>query len=417
MFQNVFKKNFTIFLFISIFYFHNVFSEAGGLKDRPISVVFVCKPSSQTDKLRYYRSTSLFFKRLKNKRVQENGIAYFVGYDVFSSETPTEQLKLAGENGYDLYIFPKNNLPENSLNDTIPWIGFIEEKKEIEKSEKKMNSQEKLNRKSKTIKSTKSKKRFLNIIKKNISQNSSSTSKSDVLSSNILKTESSKISETQDQSKKENTVSTQKDISKTESKVKNESSQENLVSKNDFSKSDKNPKIKSPKSSRKNKSRKKQSGSTKKDSISTIYNSEKKVEPLVSKEISQKQEIQTTTVNDPAKHNFFELNFDSLKFWFSTNVNLAISLESNPILFFIGEKIPKDLLTRKKEEDTWIQFLDFPQDLRFNDGIYSVGCASAKIPNGISVLHFFFRRDKLIRLKQESFSLNSDGSGKSWELE
>lgn len=66
-----------------------------------------------------------------------------------------------------------------------------------------MNSQEKLNRKSKTIKSTKSKKRFLNVIKKNISQNSSSTSKSDVLSSNILKTESSKISETQDQSKKE----------------------------------------------------------------------------------------------------------------------------------------------------------------------------------------------------------------------
>lgn len=153
MFQNVFKKVFTIFLVVSIFYFQNVFSEAGGLKDRPISVVFVCKPSSQTDKPRYYKSTSLFFKRLKNKRIQENGTAYFVGYGAFSSETSTEQLKLAGENGYDLYIFPKK-MPENFSNDTVPWIGFVEEKKEIEKSEKKTNSQ----KKSKAVKSTKKQK-------------------------------------------------------------------------------------------------------------------------------------------------------------------------------------------------------------------------------------------------------------------
>ncbi len=408
MFQNVFKKVFTIFLTVGIFYFQNVFSEAGGLKDRPISVVFVCKPSSQADKPRYYRSTSLFFKRLKNKRIQENGTAYFVGYDSFSSETPTEQLKLAGENGYDLYIFPKN-VQENFLNDTVPWIGFVEEKKEIEKSQKKSN------RKSKTGKSTKNKKRFLNVTKRNVSQSSSSTSKSDVPSSDILKTESSKISETLDQSKKENTVSAQEGVSKSESSISKETSQKNLVPKNDFSQSNKNPKIKSSKGSKKNKG----SGSVKKDSISTINNSEKKkVEPSISNKTFQTQGIQKTmTVNDPTRHDFFELSFDSLKFWFSTNVNLAISLESNPILFFIGEKIPEDLLSRKKEEDTWIQFLDFPQDLRFKDGIHSIGCASAKIPNGISVLHFFFRGDKLIRLRQESFSLNSDGSGKSWELE
>lgn len=411
MFQNVFKKVFTIFLVVSIFYFQNVFSEAGGLKDRPISVVFVCKPSSQTDKPRYYKSTSLFFKRLKNKRIQENGTAYFVGYGAFSSETSTEQLKLAGENGYDLYIFPKK-MPENFSNDTVPWIGFVEEKKEIEKSEKKTNSQ----KKSKAVKSTKNKKRFLNITKKNISPNSSSsTSKSVVPSSDVLKTESSKI---QDRPKKENTVSEHEDVSKTESKIKNESSQENLVSNNDFSKSNKNPKIKSSKGSKKNKGKRKQSGSAKKESISTINNSEKKkVESSISNKTFQTQGIQKTIVNDSAKHDFFELNFDSLKFWFSTNVNLAIFPESSPILFFITEKTPEDLLTRKKEEDTWIQFLDFPQDLRFNDGIYSIGCTSAKIPNGISVLHFFFRGDRLIRLRQESFSLNSDGSGKSWELE
>ncbi|EQA70404.1 LIC11612 family fibronectin-binding protein [Leptospira noguchii] len=406
MFQNVFKKVFTIFLTVGIFCFQNVFSEAGGLKDRPISVVFVCKPSSQADKPRYYRSTSLFFKRLKNKRIQESGTAYFVGYGAFSSETPTEQLKLAGENGYDLYIFPKN-VQENFLNDTVPWIGFVEEKKEIEKSKKNFKSQKKSNQKSKTGKSTKNKKRFLNVTKKNVSQSSSSTLKSDDSFADILKTESSKISETQDQSKKENTVSAQEGVSKPESSISKETSQENLVPKNDFSKSNKNPKTKSSKSFKKNKG----SGSVKKDSTS-IYSSKKKVESSISKETSQ-----TTTVNDPIRYDFFELSFDSLKFWFSTNVNLAISLESNPILFLIGEKTPEDLLSRKKEEDTWIQFLDFPQDLRFKDGVHSIGCVSAKIPNGISVLHFFFRGDRLIRLRQESFSLNSDGSGKSWELE
>ncbi|EMY25935.1 hypothetical protein LEP1GSC115_3549 [Leptospira interrogans serovar Australis str. 200703203] len=37
---------------------------------------------------------------------------------------------------------------------------------------------------------------------------------------------------------------------------------------------------------------------------------------------------------------------------------MAISLESNPILFFIGEKTPKDLLTRKRKKilgfNSWI---------------------------------------------------------------
>ncbi|EMO76104.1 hypothetical protein LEP1GSC127_3530 [Leptospira kirschneri str. 200801925] len=88
----------------------------------------------------------------------------------------------------------------------------------------------------------------MNITKKNISPNSSSTSKSVVPSSDVLKTESSKI---QDRPKKENTVSEHEDVSKTESKIKNESSQENLVSNNDFSKSNKNPKIKSSKGSKK----------------------------------------------------------------------------------------------------------------------------------------------------------------------
>lgn len=73
MFQNVFKKVFTIFLTVGIFYFQNVFSEAGGLKDRPISVVFVCKPSSQADKPRYYRSTSCFLKDLKTNEFKKTG--------------------------------------------------------------------------------------------------------------------------------------------------------------------------------------------------------------------------------------------------------------------------------------------------------------------------------------------------------
>ncbi|WP_078129204.1 LIC11612 family fibronectin-binding protein [Leptospira alexanderi] len=313
MFRTIFRDAFIVLLAFCIFCFSNVFSETGGLKDRPISVVLVCKPSAKEDKTRYYRSTSLFFKRLKNKRVQENGTAYLVGYGSFSSETPVEQLKLAGENGYDLYIFPKDvieNLP-TSRDGVVPWISFLVEKKEVVKIEKSTNPKSKIGK-----------------------------------------------------------------------PVKNKKG--------------------------------KQTNSVKKDS-------KKKIESSISQSTSQTQTIATTTqsaTNNKIKNDSFELSFDTLKFWFSTNANpIEFPWESDKIFFLLGDKTPQDSFSEKTGDTTLIRLLNFPQDLRFNDGIYDTGCASSRIPNGVSVLHFFFRGNRLIRLRQESFSLNSDGSGKSWELE
>ncbi|WP_061234985.1 hypothetical protein [Leptospira weilii] len=311
MFRTVFRDALVLPLALfCIFCFSNVFSETGGLKDRPISVVLVCKPSVKEDKPRYYRSTSLFFKRLKNKRIQENGTAYLVGYGSFSPETPAEQLKLAGENGYDLYIFPKDiieNLP-TSREGVVPWISFLVEKKEIEKS---------TNQKSKIKKPVKNKKD-------------------------------------------------------------------------------------------------KQTNSFKKDF-------KKKIESSISQSASQTQTIATATqsaTNSKIGNDSFELSFDTLKFWFSTNANpMEFPWESDKIFFLLGNKTAQDSFSEKTKDTTLIRLSNFPQDLRFNDGIYDVGCASSRIPNGVSVLHFFFRGNRLIRLRQESFSLNSDGSGKSWELE
>ncbi|AXR61479.1 LIC11612 family fibronectin-binding protein [Leptospira mayottensis] len=330
MFRTIFRNILVVVLTFSVFYFSNVFSEAGGLKDRPISIVLVCKPSTKEDKPRYYRSTSLFFKRLKNKRVQENGTAYLVGYGSFSSKPPVEQLKLAGENRYDLYIFPKDvieNLP-TSRDEVVPWISFPVEKKEIVKTEKNTNQ------KSKIGKPVKNKKKQTNSVKKDFKKKTELNSK--------------------------------------------------------------------------------------------IHNSEKKVESSISKSTSEIVSTQTKTIATPTQsaknskieNDSFELSFDTLKFWFSTNVNpIEFPWESDKIFFLLGDKIVQNSFSEKTKNTTLIRLLNFPQDLRFNDGIYDIGCASSRIPNGVSVLHFFFRGNRLIRLRQESFSLNSDGSGKSWELE
>ncbi|AOP34182.1 hypothetical protein A0128_10185 [Leptospira tipperaryensis] len=316
----VFKRCVLAVLLLFVFDVSHLFSETGGLKDRPVSVALVCEPSSKTDKIRYYKSTSLFFKRLKAKRSQENGAAFFVGYATFASEVPTEQLARATENGYDLYIFSKEakeNLPTENVAGRIPWISFVVEKKiEPPKTQKKSS----LKKASKTSKSKK---------------------KKDV----VQKTSNGK--------------------------------------KNKTSKNSKNSKI------------------------------ESKSEPQ-----KPKEEISKTILFGNAS---FELSFDSLKFWFSTNTELqGIPFEPDRISFLAGEKTAEEwasLLEGKTENSTWIRLLSQPQDLRFNEGIYYTGCASPSIPNGISVLNFFFRGNRLIRLKQESFSLNSDGSGKSWDLE
>ncbi|ABJ75879.1 LIC11612 family fibronectin-binding protein [Leptospira borgpetersenii] len=334
MFRMVFRGVLAVVLTFDIFCFSNVFSETGGLKDRPISVVLVCKPSAKEDKPRFYRSTSLFFKRLKNKRIQENGTAYLVGYGSFSSEAAAEQLKLAGENGYDLYIFSKDveNLPLSG-SEVVPWIGFFAEKKEIIKTEKNTNQKSKIGR---PVKNKKSKEKQTNSAEK-------------------------------------------------------------------YSKK-------------------------KRQFNSKIHNSEKKVESSVSQSTSETVSTQTQTITTPTQsatnskigNDSFELSFDTLKFWFSTNVNpLEFPWESDKIFFLLGDKIVQDSFSEKTKDRTLIRLLNFPQDLRFNDGIYDTGCASSRIPNGVSVLHFFFRGNRLIRLRQESFSLNSssDGSGKSWELE
>ncbi|MDV6237036.1 hypothetical protein CH379_015505 [Leptospira ellisii] len=318
MFRTNPKKAVLLVSIFCIFYYQNVFSETGDLSDHPISVVLVCEPSARADKPRYYKSTSLFFKRLKNKRLQENGTAFFVGYGAFASESPTEQLNLAGQNGYDLYLFPQTapeNLPTSApAANAVPWISFVVEKKETVKLPPKKKS-----------KSAKSKN------KKPIQPNASKT-----------------------------------------------------------------------------KSGKKTRSGTK-----------KKIPD--SKQTTLAETPPTKTIVTQIGNASFELSFDVLKFWFSTTTNpTELSWTPERILFLAGDKTADEwnrILSEKPEDTTAIRLLYSAQDLRFNEGIYYTGCASPKIPNGISVLNFFFRGNRLIRLKQESFSLNSDGSGKSWELE
>lgn len=320
----VFKRVLLAVLPLLIFDVSGVFSETGGLKDRPLSVALACEPPSKADKVRFYKSTSLFFKRLKAKRTQENGTAFFVGYGTFANETPTEQLVQATQNGYDLYLFSKDakvNLPSQSIPGSIPWISFrIEKKIEIPQKEKRSTPKNSSKKKTKPSKSQK---------KKPISE-------------------------------------------KTKGK-KNSTSQKSKNS---------------------------------------------NVPELQSEKVDSKEETSTTISFGRAS---WELSFDSLKFWFSTSTDATdIPFESDRIYFLLGEKNSEEwasLLEGRTENSTWIRLLSQPQDLRFSEGIYYTGCASPSIPNGISVLNFFFRGNRLIRLKQESFSLNSDGSGKSWDLE
>ncbi|MBM9575650.1 hypothetical protein JWG45_00655 [Leptospira sp. 201903070] len=325
---SVFKRVVLAVLLLFVFDVSRILSETGGLQDRPVSIALVCEPSFKTDKIRYYKSTSLFFKRLKTKRSQENGTAFFIGYGAFASEAPSDQIAHATQSGYDLYIFSKEakeNLPATpgAENGNVPWISFVVEKKvAAPKKQKKSSPKNSLKNNSKSSHSQKK--------KKGIGKTSNSNSPKDKTSKEV---KNSKIpeSKTQDQPPKE----------------------------------------------------------------------------------------ETTTIS--FGNASWELSLDSLKFWFSTNTDpQGISFESNRVSFLVGEKSEEEwasLLEGKTENSTWIRLLPRSQDLKFKEGIYSIGCASPSIPNGISVLNFFFRGNRLIRFKQESFSLNSDGSGKSWDLE
>ncbi|TGL93038.1 hypothetical protein EHQ76_19155 [Leptospira barantonii] len=392
MFRFTRKQTFAILLILSIFCFQNVFSETGGLRDRPVSVVLVCEPSSKADKPRFYKSTSLFFKRLKNKRAQENGTAFLIGYGSFASELPSEQLNLAGQNGYDLYIFPKNvteNLPSSS-NRSLPWIAFA--------SEKKAETPKATSIKPKSKKSSsKSKKKKTKLKKANVSKNSPETqaTSTSAPASTDPKTET-------------------KESTPTNSNVENKEagSKESISQKSSKSSVVKKKKVKTK--SKTSKPKKNKGDSTGKESA-------KKTEPTKDSSSETKNVVKENSELKKNESSSFELQFDSLKFWFSTLTNaIEFPWESDKILFLTGDKTAEEwteILSGKTEDATLIRLLNSPQDLKFNEGIYYTGCASPGIPNGVSVLNFFFRGNRLIRLKQESFSLNSDGSGKSWELE
>ncbi|AYV54435.1 LIC11612 family fibronectin-binding protein [Leptospira kmetyi] len=400
MFRSARRQAVAVLLILSIFCFQNVFSETGGLRDRPVSVVFVCEPSSKADKPRFYKSTSLFFKRLKNKRAQENGTAFLVGYGSFASEIPSEQLNLAAQNGYDLYIFPKNiteNLP-SSANKTLPWIAFASEKK-VETS-KPTNIPPKSKKSSSKSKKKKTKPKKANVAKDSPKTQTNSTSVSKPVSTSVPTSTDSKT-------KTKESTPTNSNVENKEPDPKEsipQKSSENAASKK------KNVKTKNKTS----KTKKNQGNSTAKKSA-------KRTEP--SKDSSSETKNSMKENSDPKKNesSSFELQFDSLKFWFSTLTNaIEFPWESDKILFLTGDQTAEEwssAFSGKTEEATLIRLLNSPQDLKFNEGIYYTGCASPGIPNGVSVLNFFFRGNRLIRLKQESFSLNSDGSGKSWELE
>ncbi|MCG6168086.1 LIC11612 family fibronectin-binding protein [Leptospira sanjuanensis] len=383
MFRTNLKKAFLLVSIFCIFYDRNVFSETGGLQDRPVSVVLVCEPSAKADKPRYYKSTSLFFKRLKNKRLQENGTAFFVGYGSFASEAPAEQLNLAGQNGYDLYIFPQTaaeNLPTSPSGNAVPWISFVVEKKEtlIKPTSPKKSGKQGISPKRKKQK-TKSKPKL------NPEKPSDKTSESLPREAEIQEGVGQTSGTDADKIELKHTTSKKKPAKSKKSKERNAS---------------------------RTKSEKKRK-------------SDAQAKPNSSKETSSRNTQQTQapskTVVASIGNASFELNFESLKFWFSTTVNpIELSWSPERILFLAGEKTADEwnqILSGKPDDTTAIRLLNSGQDLKFNEGIYYTGCASLQIPNGVSVLNFFFRGNRLIRLKQESFSLNSDGSGKSWELE
>ncbi|PJZ56142.1 LIC11612 family fibronectin-binding protein [Leptospira barantonii] len=390
MFRFTRKQTFTILLILSTFCFQNVFSETGGLRDRPVSVVLVCEPSSKADKPRFYKSTSLFFKRLKNKRVQENGTAFLVGYGSFASELPSEQLNLAGQNGYDLYIFPQTaleNLPSSQTANGVPWISFVVEKKEITKPQ----TQKKSSKKGKSSKSSSQGKK-----RKNKSKSDSTLNRLNpqpepgVAVGQTSETNSpDKIELKQPASEKSETKKT----AKSKKSKKQNSSKTKSARKTKPTTAETDPKVKQ--------------SSTEKNSSENVNQPTK----------SETTKTNTTSIGSAS----FELSFDTLKFWFSTITNpIELSWTQERILFLAGDKTAEEwnqILSGKTEDTTAIRLLNSPQDLKFNEGIYYTGCASPGIPNGVSVLNFFFRGNRLIRLKQESFSLNSDGSGKSWELE
>ncbi|TGK23551.1 hypothetical protein EHQ05_19175 [Leptospira yasudae] len=383
MFRTNLKKAFLLVSIFCIFYDRNVFSETGGLQDRPVSVVLVCEPSAKADKPRYYKSTSLFFKRLKNKRLQENGTAFFVGYGSFASETPAEQLNLAGQNGYDLYIFPQTaleNLPASPSGDAVPWISFVVEKKET------------------AIQPTSQKKS----VKKGISPKGKKQKPKSKRKLNPKKP-SDKISESLPYE-----METQEGVGQTSGTDADKIELKKTTSEKKT--------VKSKKSKTRNTSKTK-SGKKRESTEPTKPDSSKET----SSQNTQRAPTSSKTIVTSIGNASFELSFESLKFWFSTTVNpTELSWSPERILFLAGEKTADEwnqILSGKPDDTTAIRLLNSAQDLRFNEGIYYTGCASPQIPNGISVLNFFFRGNRLIRLKQESFSLNSDGSGKSWELE
>ncbi|WP_146036896.1 hypothetical protein [Leptospira inadai] len=64
-----------------------------------------------------------------------------------------------------------------------------------------------------------------------------------------------------------------------------------------------------------------------------------------------------------------------------------------------------------------ITLLPYSRPLRFFEGEYSYGCGANPNSLGITVLEVFFRNGKMIRISEESYTLNSSDSNKSWILE
>ncbi|EQA43562.1 hypothetical protein LEP1GSC050_1215 [Leptospira broomii serovar Hurstbridge str. 5399] len=64
-----------------------------------------------------------------------------------------------------------------------------------------------------------------------------------------------------------------------------------------------------------------------------------------------------------------------------------------------------------------VTLLSYSSPLRFFEGEYSFGCGANPNSLKISVLELFFRNGKMIRISEESYTLNSSDSNKSWILE
>ncbi|TGL65930.1 hypothetical protein EHQ64_00170 [Leptospira sarikeiensis] len=82
--------------------------------------------------------------------------------------------------------------------------------------------------------------------------------------------------------------------------------------------------------------------------------------------------------------------------------------------------ITDGLATFKKElSDSLpsVTLLSGPRALRFFNGEYSFGCGATPDSLKISILELFFRNGRLIRISEETQTLNSKESNKSWILE